>query len=67
MTTEEAVNASPMVAEGVRTTKSAWALAQRHGVDMPITHQVHRVLFEGADARQAVTELMLRELKSELS
>lgn len=66
MTTEEAVNASPMVAEGVRTTKSAWALAQKHGVDMPITHQVHRVLFEGADARQAVTELMLRELKPEL-
>lgn len=66
MSTEQAVAASPMVAEGVRTTKSAWALAQKHGVEMPITHQVHRVLFEGADPKQAVTELMLRDLKPEL-
>jgi len=65
MTCEEAVSASPMVAEGVRTTRSAYALAQKHAVDMPITHQVYRVLFEGADPRAAVTELMVRDAKPE--
>ncbi|PCJ56046.1 MAG: glycerol-3-phosphate dehydrogenase [Candidatus Hydrogenedentota bacterium] len=66
MTLKEALADSPMVAEGVRTTKSAHALAQRHGVEMPITHQVHRVLFEDADPRQAITQLMMRESRSEL-
>ena len=65
MTCEEAVSASPMVAEGVRTTRSAHALAQKHSVDMPITHQVYRVLFEGADPRPSLTELMVRDAKSE--
>ena len=65
MSAEEAVAASPMVAEGFRTAKSAYALAQKHSVDMPITRQVHRVLFEGADPRVAVTELMVRDAKSE--
>lgn len=62
---EEATAASPMVAEGVRTTKSARALARKHGVEMPITEQVYRVLFEGADPREAITELMTREAKPE--
>ena len=65
MTVEQALAASPMVAEGVRTTRSAHALALRHGVDMPITREVHRVLFEDADARDAVATLMLREAKPE--
>ncbi len=65
MTCDEAVSASPMVAEGVRTTRSACALAEREGVEMPIARQVYRVLFEGADAKAAVTELMLREAKPE--
>lgn len=64
-TLEKAVAATPMVAEGVRTTQSAWALAERHGIDMPITEQVHQVLFEGADIRKAVESLMLREAKPE--
>lgn len=54
-----------MVAEGVRTTASAWELACREEVDMPITRQVHRILFEGADPRVATTELMTRKLKVE--
>lgn len=66
MTPEQAVAASPMVAEGVRTTKSARALAQKHEVEMPITEQVYQVLFEGADSKQAITNLMTREAKSEL-
>lgn len=54
-----------MVAEGVKTTESAWMLAQRFGVEMPIIEQVYRVIHEGTSARQAVIELMTRNLKAE--
>ena len=53
------------VAEGVPTTKSLLALADRHGVDMPITAKVHSVLFEGQQPQQAITELMSRTPKPE--
>ena len=54
-----------MVAEGVKTTESAWMLAQRHGVEMPIIEQVYRILHEGKSARQAVIELMTRNPRAE--
>ena len=54
-----------MVAEGVATTRAAVALARRSGVDMPIAEQVHSVLFEGRDARDAVTGFLARPLKEE--
>ncbi len=54
-----------MVAEGVRTTASAYALGKREGVEMPITEQVHRILFEDADPLKATMELMGRRLKVE--
>jgi glycerol-3-phosphate dehydrogenase (NAD(P)+) len=57
--------ASPSVAEGVRTTLAACALADRAGVDMPIARQMKAVLHEGKPARDAVDELMLRTLKRE--
>jgi len=53
------------VAEGVVTTQSTVALAATRGVDMPIVQTVHRILFEGHPARQAVSELMARELRPE--
>ncbi len=56
---------SPMVAEGVPTTKSVLALAQKHQVEMPITEQVSAVLFDGKDPRLAVQDLMMRKLVSE--
>jgi len=63
----DAVTASmKQVAEGVRTTKSLYGLAQRHGIDMPITRQVYMVLYEGKDPGSAVTELMGRPLKREI-
>jgi len=65
MKLEEILASSPMVAEGVRTARAALALAQKNNVAMPITEQVYRVLYEGADAREAVTALMTRDLKSE--
>ncbi|HEY6009304.1 MAG TPA: NAD(P)H-dependent glycerol-3-phosphate dehydrogenase [Geobacteraceae bacterium] len=54
-----------MVAEGVKTTESAWHLARRLGVEMPITEQVYHVLHEDKPARDAVIELMTRDLKAE--
>ena len=54
-----------MVAEGVKTTLSAYQLASRLGVEVPITEQVYRILYEGKDPRQAVADLMLRGLKHE--
>ena len=53
------------VAEGVETTASTVALAQREGVEMPIAAMAYRILFEGHSARAAVQELMARELRAE--
>jgi glycerol-3-phosphate dehydrogenase (NAD(P)+) len=53
------------VAEGVATTESAKALAEREGVEMPIVAAVHRVLFERQPARWALVELMSRGLRGE--
>ena len=54
-----------MVAEGVKTSKAARALAASIGVDMPITCAVYSVLYEGKGAKDAVFELMNRDLKGE--
>lgn len=64
-TLEQVLASMVMVAEGVRTTKSAKALSERHGIEMPITEQMHCVLFEDRDPREAISELMNREPKSE--
>ncbi|MDQ6887208.1 MAG: NAD(P)-dependent glycerol-3-phosphate dehydrogenase [Gemmatimonadota bacterium] len=53
------------VAEGVNTTESAHALAEREAVEMPIVAAVHRILFEKQPARRAIAELMSRELRPE--
>lgn len=49
-----------MVVEGVQTTRAAYQLALRHGVEMPITAEAYQVLFEGKDARVGVVSLMTR-------
>jgi glycerol-3-phosphate dehydrogenase (NAD(P)+) len=54
-----------LVAEGVRTTLAACALAERGGVEMPIAAQMKAVLYEGASPRDALEALMLRSLKRE--
>jgi glycerol-3-phosphate dehydrogenase (NAD(P)+) len=64
-TLEEALAGKETIAEGVATTRSAFALAAREGVEMPIVEMVHRILFDGHSARRAVSELMSRELRSE--
>ncbi|NQT26338.1 NAD(P)H-dependent glycerol-3-phosphate dehydrogenase [candidate division KSB1 bacterium] len=54
-----------MVAEGVRTTQSAVDLSKVHHVNMPITQEVYQVLFEEKPPKEAIFDLMTRELKSE--
>jgi glycerol-3-phosphate dehydrogenase (NAD(P)+) len=61
----QAVRRIEGVAEGVDTTRSACALADRAAVEMPISREVYRVLFEGKNPRQAVRDLMVREPRSE--
>jgi len=60
-----ALEGKETVAEGVITAMSARALATRYRVDMPIVEMANRILFEGQTARDAVPELMARELRSE--
>ncbi len=55
----------PMVAEGVQTTRSAYALAEKYDSEMPITTEVYRVLFENKPPQQAINDLMSRDPKSE--
>ena len=54
-----------MVAEGVRTTDAALALASRHGVELPIAAQVAELLAGRKDARTALYDLMVRPQKAE--
>ncbi|MBN2466731.1 MAG: NAD(P)H-dependent glycerol-3-phosphate dehydrogenase [Deltaproteobacteria bacterium] len=63
---DEIITSSKMVAEGIKTTTSAFQLAQRLGVEMPIVEQVYAVLYHKKDPRQAVTDLMGRSLRYEL-
>jgi glycerol-3-phosphate dehydrogenase (NAD(P)+) len=62
---DEILEGMDEVAEGVRTTRSAWELAQAQRVDMPITEQTFRVLYEGLDPKQAIVNLTTRQLRSE--
>lgn len=55
-----------MVVEGVYTTKSAYELARKYNVEMPITHELYQVLYEGKDARESVHNLMVRNQKHEI-
>lgn len=59
------VGSMRMVAEGVKTTQATVALAAKHGVEMPITQQVNRVLEGQVSPREAIRELMERTLKEE--
>ncbi len=54
-----------MVAEGVKTTRSAWHLACREGVEMPILEQMYQVLYEEKPCAEAVHDLLLRDQKDE--
>ena len=52
------------VVEGYSTAEAVYKLAQKHNIDMPLVLATYRVLYEGADAKDMVKQLMQRELKS---
>ena len=65
LTLEAILSELGQVAEGVVTARSARALAVREGVDMPITEQIHAMLYEGRPVEQALRALMDRERRAE--
>lgn len=62
---EEILSGMSEVAEGVKTTRAVHRLAARLGVRMPITEEVHAVLYEGKSVRDAAEALMTRPLREE--
>jgi glycerol-3-phosphate dehydrogenase (NAD(P)+) len=63
---EEILSEMRMVAEGVKTAKSVYNLSRKLGVEMPICHEIYRILYENNSPVEAVRRLMTRELKNEL-
>lgn len=61
----EVLGRSTMVAEGVRTAKSAFELGQREGVELPITNEVYAALYEGRPPKEAMQSLLSRALRPE--
>ncbi|CAI1197983.1 Glycerol-3-phosphate dehydrogenase [NAD(P)+] [Serratia liquefaciens] len=62
---QEAQDSIGQVVEGYRNTKEVLVLAQRHGVEMPITEQIYQVLYCHKDAREAALSLLGRTRKDE--
>lgn len=65
LTLDQALGRMTMVAEGVETAKSVYMLSKKHDIEMPITVEVYKALFEGKNARAATRDLMGRESKAE--
>ena len=55
-----------MVAEGVKTAKSVYNFSRKLKVEMPICHEIYRILYEDLAPKEAVHRLMTRALKQEL-
>jgi len=66
-TLDEILRDAKFVAEGIKTAKSAQQLGQRHSIEMPITTEMHRVLYEGESPREGIQRLMTRSLKAEVA
>ena len=64
-TMDEAIAEVNMVVEGIVSAKAALELAEKHHVEMPIVTQVNKVLFEDLPVREAVDNLMMRDLIAE--
>lgn len=63
---KEILSSMEMVAEGVRTTMSAYHLAKKFDVEMPITREVYLILYEEKPCKKALEDLLARDLKNEL-
>jgi len=64
-TLKSALKETEMVVEGVATTESAYELSRKYKVDMPITAEIYKVLYESKDSKNAVHDLMTRSPKRE--
>lgn len=62
---QEAMKQVGAVVEGYFAARSAWELAQKHGVEMPITEAAYDVLYRGRDAHEVIERLMARRKTSE--
>ncbi|MCK5235558.1 MAG: NAD(P)-dependent glycerol-3-phosphate dehydrogenase [Deltaproteobacteria bacterium] len=62
---DEIISEMKMVAEGVKTSKSAFELSKRYAVEMPITEEVYNVIHEGKPVKDAFRDLMQRDPKDE--
>jgi glycerol-3-phosphate dehydrogenase (NAD(P)+) len=61
----EAVKEIGMTVEGYKTASAAYRLALKEKADMPIITEIYRVLYENKTPKDAISDLMLREKKSE--
>ncbi len=62
---KEAEKTIGQAVEGLYNVKQVYALSKRHKIEMPITHQVYRIIHESLDPKVAVQELLERAQKSE--
>ena len=62
---KEALKETEMVVEGVATTESAYELAKKHKVEMPITNEIYKVIYENKDPKKGVHDLMTRSPREE--
>jgi glycerol-3-phosphate dehydrogenase (NAD(P)+) len=65
-TLKDVLSGMVMVAEGVRTTRSAMGLSQKFEVEMPIAGQVYEILFDDKPVKEAIRDLMIRSPKPEI-
>ncbi|ABW18945.1 NAD(P)H-dependent glycerol-3-phosphate dehydrogenase [Alkaliphilus oremlandii] len=65
-TLEETLKEIGMVVEGIATTKVAYELAQKYGIEMPITQEIYDVIYNGGSAKNAVHNLMTRNRTHEI-
>ncbi len=63
---EETIEKVNMVVEGIKTTRSAYELAKKHQVSMPITEEIYDVIYRDGNVKEAVINLMLRDKKPEI-
>lgn len=63
---DEAVEEIGMVVEGIKTTKSAYNLAKKYNIDMPITSEIYNVLYNNSNVNESVLNLMKRPRKHEM-
>jgi len=64
---QQILESTESIAEGVSTTRAVFHLAEKHQIEMPITEQVFRVLFEGLSPQAATDQLMTRPMRDELA